>query len=116
MHQHDSNAHVSGGEELFTDRQTEESEDEQTEEDHEEMNERDSGIQEVRGMADGDEASLASYNISVTKEPTADGASDITQSDAESVSTDGGELLPTIKMMRIPVDDEVQLRNLHNVG
>ena len=107
---------MSGGEELFTDRQMEESEDEQTEEDHEEMNEGDSGIQEVRGMADGDEASLAIDNTSLTKEPAADGASDITQSDAESVSTDGGEPLPTIKMMRIPADDDVQLRNLHNVG
>ena len=115
MHQHASNAHESGGEELRTDRQME-SEDEQTEDYNEEMNEGDSGIQKIRGMADGDEASLASDNTSVTKEATADGASDVTQSDAESVSTDGGEPLPTIKMMKVPVDDDVQLRNLHNVG
>ena len=57
-----------------------------------------------------------SDNTSVTKEPAVDGASDVTQSDVESVSTDGGDPLPAIKMMKIPVDDDVQLRNLHNVG
>ena len=115
VHQHASNAHVSGGEELYTDRQME-SEDEETGEYHEEIDEGDSGIQEARGMADGDEASLASDNTSVTKEPAVDGASDVTQSDVESISTDGGDPLPAIKMMKIPVDDDVQLRNLHNVG
>ena len=93
-----------------------ESEEEQPGECHEEMDEGDSGIQEARGMADGDEASLTSDNTSVTKEPAADGASDAAQSDVESVSTDGGEPLPAIKMMKVPVDDDVQLRNLHNVG
>ena len=115
VHQHASNAHVSGGEELYTDRQME-SEDEETGEYHEEIDEGDSGIQEARGMADGDEASLASDNTSVTKEPAVDGASDVTQSDVESISTYGGDPLPAIKMMKIPVDDDVQLRNLHNVG
>ena len=116
MYQRASNAHVSGGEELYTDRQMESEDEQTTGEYHEEMDEEDSGIQEARGMADGDEASLASDNTSITKEPAADGASDVTQSDVESVSTDGGDPLPAIKMMKVPVDDDVQLRNLHNVG
>ena len=123
MHQHAGNAHVSGDEERYSDNHVmTDSEDEHTNENPEGMNDGDSGIQEVRGLADGDEASSqASDNISLNKELATDGASDVTtHSDAESVSTDGGggETLPPIKMMKVPVEDDVvvHMRNLHNVG
>ena len=108
-----------GEEEQVSDDRQIESGDEQTEESPEQMNEEEGDIPDVsvRGMADGDEASLASDNASITKEQPQDGTSDRTHSDAESISTDGGgEPVPVIKMMRVNVDDEVMFRNLHNVG
>ena len=95
-----------------------ESDEEETEDYAEQVNEGEREIPDVstRGIADGDEASIASDNASVTKDLPVDGASDRTPSDADSISTDGGEPLPVIKMMKVNADDEVQFRNLHNVG